>query len=400
MKSIILRYFYYLKFQLFCILPIQEIRNPYFKKVEKVNYRTIILLILISVISFNLSAMNYKNDPGLENKNGVTMERNPESDNTPRYNMRVFIKVHKVIYEQQEPVFIRFFVKNQERKNIDLKIAAMDFLNFTFTVKNLKNQMIGERNTFYLYKRRNSDNRNYRTIRLAPGDIYGKTIDISKLFRLDKIGYYIIQGYFYPVPYGFHDINHYPSNKIRIQIRYGKRRMRVARELKKRMMHDLQRKRSPYETIEFILNSKLRKNWKHFFRYIDLDRLIEIYPDYYKQYRDVRPSKRIAVLNKFKEYLKNYLEEQMVAHEVYRTIINREDAKVFTNIIYRYRGSKFKKRYVFRLYRRGKYWYLYHFYVMNLKLTRQELRAVEEREKEMKNQRPSQERPGVIPRYD
>ncbi len=363
-------------------------------------YRFFLLISIISIFSLNVTAQGYKDDPGLEDKNGVYMERNPESDETQRYNMRVFIKVHKVVYEQQEPVFVRFFVKNQERKAIDLKIAKMNFLNFSFSVKNLKNQMIGERNNFYLYKQRNSDNRNYRTIRLAPGDIYGKTIDISKLFRLDKTGYYIVQGYFYPVPYGFHDVNHYPSNKIRIQIRYGTRRLRVAREIKKKMRRELEKQRSPYETIEFILKSKLKKNWEHFFRYIDLDRLIEIYPDYYKRYKDVRPSKRQALIKKFKDYLKKYLEEQMVSFEVYRTIINRDDAKVYANIIYRYRGSKFKKRYVFSLYKRGKHWYLYYYYVMNLKLTRQELRAAEEREREMNTQSKNTERPGVVPRYD
>ena len=63
----------------------------------------------------------------------------------------------------------------------------------------------------------------------------------------------------------------------------------------------------------------------------------------------------------------------MDSFDVYKTVINREDAKVYCNIIYSHRGTKFKKRYVFSMYKRGSKWYLYHYYVMNLRLTRSEL---------------------------
>ena len=178
-------------------------------------------------------------------------------------------------------------------------------MNFSFVVKNLQNQIIGQRNSFYLYKLSNTENRSYRTVTLAPGDIYGKTIDIRKLFMLDDVGYYIIKGVFYPVPFGFHDVNDYPSNRIKIQIRYNARRMAAVRHLVAQQKRELEVVRSPYDTVAFLLNAKMKKNWEHFFHYIDLDRLIEIYPDYHAEYLKVGLSKRKAVLSKFRSYLKN-----------------------------------------------------------------------------------------------
>lgn len=358
----------------------------------------IILFVIINIMSFGQSRTRISDDPGIPQRDGVQLEQEPENDETPRYNLKIFIKVHKVVFEQQESILVQFFVKNQERKVIDLKIADMFFLNFSFTVKNLQNQMMSEKNEFFLYKQENERNRNYRTVRLAPGDIYGKTVNLSDIFNFDKIGFYVIQGYFYPVPFGFHDINSYPSNTIRVNVHYGQRRMAIARQIARQEQQEVEKVRNPNETIEFMLNAKLKKNWEHFFRYMDLSRVIELYPDFYRQYSSIQPSKRKALMEKFKEYLKDYLEEQMVSFDVYRTVINREDAIVYTNIIYEHRSVKYKKRYVFQLNKRGNYWYLYHFYVMNLRLSRQEYEAdIERRQEQVREQRESE---GAVPIYD
>jgi len=327
------------------------------------------------------------------------MEQNPLTDSTPRYNLQIMIKFHKVIFEQDEEIFVRFLIKNQGREPVFLKIADKAFLNFTFLLKNQENQTIVEKNEYYLYKKRNKKNRNYRTIRLTPGDIYGKTFDIRTIFDIDNIGFYTVQGFFYPVPYGFHDINNYPSNVIKFKVQYNAQRLQVARHAALVEEEDAQKIRNPYETIEFILKSKLDGKWDNFFRYIDLTRLIEIYPDFYNRYKTVQFSKRALIIEEFKKFLKTYLEEQMTDFDVYRTIINREDAEVLTNIIYKYRGSKFKRRYVFRLYRRGNRWYLYNFYVMNLKLTRQYF-SEEQRQQAEKRERQREEQRSAIPRYD
>ena len=92
--------------------------------------KNILIFIILITALFVSNAGALENTPSISD--GVHLESRNSEDETPRYNLRVFIKVHKVLYQQDEPVLIRFLIKNQEPRPIELKIADKFFFELFF----------------------------------------------------------------------------------------------------------------------------------------------------------------------------------------------------------------------------------------------------------------------------
>ncbi len=306
-----------------------------------------------------------------------TITYSEESNRTYKH-LKCRLKVQKTSYQLEEPVRIQFQVFNDGMNPVNIEVSDKFYKNFYFYVKSIKNQVISEQEYFYLKKKdEESDEQTIKRVSLGQKQFYGESFDITKFYKLDKPGHYVIQGFFYPNLRN--QVKPLMSQVIHIEIRASTYRSN-------RSIHDVARSQGlgggkiPYDTVEQMLHARMNKDWNRYFKYIDLRRLINQFPSNHKRYKELKqrykslkPSKRKPILNKFKEYLKsNYLSsigvEKFVKFEVYKSVIEntRKKAKIYVQITYTGDGITIKQRYIYYLYQRNKRWYVYKWTVDNI----------------------------------
>ena len=119
------------------------------------------------------------------------------------------------------------------------------------------------------------------------------------------------------------------------------------------------------KTIEYMLTCKQKRRLGRFFKIYDAEKLIVQFPSYQARYQKVAPSKRFVVVNEFKEYLKNYLESEMVDFDVYQLKKQKLLANVYCTINYKNNGVTSYKKYLFYLYKKNNKWFMYKYKVNN-----------------------------------
>ncbi len=287
--------------------------------------------------------------------------------------LKCVLNVYKSSYEIGEEIIINFKVRNEGYNPINLKLSEKSYFNFGFSVKSINNRMINETRRFYLEKSDSvKENKKYTSLKLGHKQFYGQSFNLSKYFQIDKPGHYVIEGHFYPIPYNLFAVTPLSSQIIQIEIRKSeyKEQLRIENEIN--LDRQLDKVRNPYDTVEFMLKGKIKKNWKQYFKYIDLNKLINQFPNYNNRYQAQRPSQRRGVIYDFKNYLKNYLFEiglqEIKQFKIYRSVIENERKKavIHVRISFKSEGITVHRNYEFYLYQKNKRWYVYSWKVMNI----------------------------------
>ncbi len=284
-----------------------------------------------------------------------------------KYNLECNLQLIDNNFEIRSPIKAQVLVKNTGSESVSLKISEKAFYNFDVKVWTIKNRAVPEKGDFAFEKETHQDLQRYKTIVLDTGEEFGKEIDLNSIFDLTETGtgVYIVQVVFYPVPKNLYRIEGIESQKMQIKINpYQQVGELLAKDIKD-IDEELDKIRTADDTIDFMLRCKMKKNWEGFLRYIDAEKLMEQFPTFYKRYMKLPPSKRYVIVDEFRNYLKDYLEEDMVDYDIYQMKKQKRLANVYVMINYSYRGNIFKRKYIFYLYKKNKRWYMYKYRVEN-----------------------------------
>ena len=136
-----------------------------------------------------------------------------------KFNLQCVINIEDNNFEITQPINAQVVIKNVGENEVFLHISKNLFYNFDFQVRNIKNRAIPIKGNFAFEKELNQNQSDYKTVRLGPKEIYGETVDLSKVFDFNKTDTYIVQAIFYPVPKNlFKDSNGILSQQVQIHI--------------------------------------------------------------------------------------------------------------------------------------------------------------------------------------
>lgn len=274
------------------------------------------------------------------------------------------ISLDKDIFQIGETLEINNLIMNKGNEVIGIEIAKASNLNFDFILYKLNGRIVEKSMSYYEKKERAIQNLgSLRQEALVSGEQFGQIVVLNEYYENLIPGRYILEPVFYPLT---NISDSYPKiigKKIQIQIVPTPYENSIHSST---MEEETYESLSPYDTVDYILNAKLNNNWKSFFNYIDLSKLINIYNDWEDRYNNLPKSKRNNLLEEFKEFLKENFEKEMLKYEVVRSTREKNKAEVLTEI---YRGTDevdYISRYLFRLEKRYEYWIVVEYELIGL----------------------------------
>ena len=285
-----------------------------------------------------------------------------------RYELKCRLILENNVFQLGEPVKVTVFVENVSKNEARLHLSKHFFYNIEFRIRNLKGDMVIAK-PFFTYERESRfSETEYKVVPLSKDEAFARTIDISKFFKLDSPGGYVVQAIFYPVPKNIYpDVPGIPSQKVLIKIKpYGivvtQAVLKTSREAKIALMP-----KEPEDVVRIFIDAKRERNKYMFLKFVDIRELIKQYPTYYKRYKALPPSKRQVVIKDFKNFLFNYgLEERLVGYDIYKIVKMKHKAQVYVMKSFRYKKVSFKRKYTYYLKRRRDKWYIYRIKVQNV----------------------------------
>ncbi|MCX8028604.1 MAG: hypothetical protein N2712_01230 [Brevinematales bacterium] len=209
-----------------------------------------------------------------------------------------------------------------------------------------------------------------RSILLKRNQSFSVRIDISKIFDISKQGVYYIRGIFSPdgtadkkdgKSTDFYKLIVKPPKKVEeIVSKVDAEYLSLQQEL-----YNL----PPYEVVRRMLDAKYRRDAREFVIYFDFDKLINIFPSFSKRYNESKTaSEKAKVIEKFKDYLTTYWEDQILSFAIVRTEIEGDKAVVVADVDYRLRNTSYRLRYSYELFRTyDNRWLIYSYDVVNRK---------------------------------
>ncbi len=277
------------------------------------------------------------------------------------------ISLDKDIFLIGETLEINNLIRNNGNEVIGIEIAKASNLNFDFILYKLNGRIVEKSMSYYEKKERAIQNlSSLRQEALVSGEQYGQIVILNEYYEDLKPGRYILEPVFYPLTNISDSYPKIVGKKLQIQIVPTPYKDEIDSIDSMDDDDEEFKSLSPYDTIDYILDAKLNGNWKSFFNYIDLSKLINIYKDWKERYNNLPKSKRNNLLEEFKEYLKQNFETEMLGYEVIRSTRENNVAEVLTEIHRGTDGVDYISRYLFKLEKRYEYWIIVEYQLIGL----------------------------------
>jgi len=284
----------------------------------------------------------------------------------------VEIRLMREVYRMNRGLLVYVSVINRSNKKVEIEVGKQLFHNFRFRVTTLKNIEVKKRKSYLLDLIRDSSKiSETRKIILAPNERYGTVIDIGKRFRLNNPERYRISCKFYRTPYRSVYDEAFLSNSMRFSLKPPAVIVQAVDKWRDRNVKKLWNRLTPGETVDFVLNSRRAGRWTEYFRYMDLNKLINIFDIYKKRYDAIAIDKKGSVMRDFRDFLKTFPAKQIKSHFVKKVIVLKDEktlnktAEVECRIVYKKKRLIEHKTYFFSLYKEFDKWYIYKYYVVN-----------------------------------
>jgi hypothetical protein len=264
--------------------------------------------------------------------------RGNRNENFLELQGRASIQVSKMSYHPGEDILLDFTVKNYGEEVIRFYPTVALLKSYQFVINDENDESVPPKDTILLedkkQKRRNSivnlDGDKVKEIIIHKGESFTKRFNLSELYDFDHGKRYYITGYFYP--------NYLEDNSTFLK---SENHSVFLIESKKR---DIQPKKyetseavsdsiTPEETIHLFLSAEMKKNWLHFFKFINFSEFIHAYNKYSKEYSNSDPNYKDLVVEEFKKHLM----DQKAGKLSYYRITSRENqtptlARVYVDI--------------------------------------------------------------------
>ena len=301
-------------------------------------------------------------------------EISSESQDNIQGELKTDIKIELQFYTQtyrlNDPIYVLINIVNVSDKDYNFTISSLIYETFFFIMRTPKNEVINLLDQFQIEKMENaSASGDYREIKLQPGEVFSRKIDITQWFDIKESGYYYLKGIFHPNP----DIKNksYESFDYKILVRPPLiiENKLIEDELKQHEIIETVKKFPPDEAIIDFLDAKMKKDWERFLSHIDHERLIQSFDNYRNAYENARSGRyKLEIIGEFKNYLTTYWQDRILKYEIIETMIRQDKATVTCEVEYKVRNTSYMHRYEFYLYKNhANQWLIYDYIVLRMK---------------------------------
>jgi hypothetical protein len=344
---------------------------------SKISTRALFWIALLSSllcinIGFSLESTTEATGTQYDGPQGTEAAPGSRADVAPEID--VGIQFHnRRIYYVGDPIVVEFQITNRGSKPYLFLTSFDEVFTFDFEVASFSNRMV-EHSTQYAIERTKFEPVMNDEITLKPFEVYGARIDIGRWFDLREPGEYIIRGNFFP------NLVTDPASKIpsanELYLSLNPAFTETHRE--KRREDEIVRlkaeKLPPYEVVEFLLESLIKKDFDKYFIYVNFDQFIRQFDNAKKKYLSARDIDKPAVVEDFKRYLKGenklegipFADTIPVDYQVVKTVIEGRNAQVTVIQTFRYLRYLEKKQYTYLLHQYGDKWLLDRYQVVNI----------------------------------
>jgi len=236
-------------------------------------------------------------------------------------SFKVFLYMEKLTFEDNEPVLLHINIKNKTESNKSFKIYDSDYTSFKPVVFDMNGQ---EATTLVTYRLQNKTPEDVikgifpRVIELSQNETFAYIVDLKKIYQIESEKEYRVKAVFSPDIYYQDSI--LSENQLNFQI------IKSATDIKNSGISRLNRFTSPMrslsagEVVLLFLKAEKDRDWNNYFKFIDIEKYINAYPDYVRIYNlavkknDVEQKEKIIL--KFVDFLKEERSDYILAYKV------------------------------------------------------------------------------------
>jgi len=278
---------------------------------------------------------------------------------------------NKEIYYPETKIQIQVRIINNSLENFSFNSAEIRSFNFNFNAKTLTNISVHESNNYILSHRTNSPVF-YRKITLLPGEEYAFITDLDNYVDINESGIFIIQSKFYPEFQLGYSSEFIDSNKLTLSVRPSMDIPAFKEQINIETGEILEvAAMPPDEVVKYTIEARLQSAWNKFFLYLDIKGLLFNHPDLKHRYNSVSEEKQIALIEEYKDKLKNKIVDNDIlltpsSFEILKTSYTNSEATVVVNQEFTFAEYVETKKYTYYLHRYGNIWSIYNYDVRNL----------------------------------
>lgn len=242
----------------------------------------------------------------------------------------VAILLPKTRYEPGEKIPVRFRIENSGYEEFRIYPAMEIQKTYQFEVIDKRGRELRPVMDPEALKHREQGSREtisltgdlVKEVILHPGETYEKEFYLNDFYELKPGGRYDVAGYFYPD--SRYDFFVKSQNTIRVNVdnnvdRYRKK-LRVESPLT-----SISDGVTPEEVVYLFLSAEMRKNWKNYLKYLDLEKYISGYDRYASRFALSSAEEKPVVLNEFVGYLTSGPMEDLKKFRIIRSRPERDN---------------------------------------------------------------------------
>ncbi|MFH0974658.1 MAG: hypothetical protein V1874_02625 [Spirochaetota bacterium] len=233
---------------------------------------------------------------------------------------KIYLYMEKATFENNESILLYINIKNTSKTKRIFKICDMDYTTFQPVVYNMNGK---EAETLVAYRLQNKTvteilkDSNSRTIELLPNELFSHIIDLKTIYKIDSEKEYRVKAQFSP------DVENLFFIKSDNQLNFktlkdvgdsGDKISRISQ------FTSPIRNLSPSEIILLFLKAEKERNWDNYFKFIDIEKYINAYPDYVRIYNiaikkhDIEQKEKIVL--EFTNFLKEERSDYIISYNI------------------------------------------------------------------------------------
>lgn len=276
------------------------------------------------------------------------------------------------LYFTDSQIEVHTTILNETAETVRFRLADERVFSMDFVVRTTTNRPVETSPQFTT--QRSANQVFYREVVLEPGEELSFVEPLNSYVEIERPGSYLVTARFYPDLFTGPDEQYISSNTLTLSIRPGASTPAEVREAQIAVATEETLRRQdvpPDQVIQFMLDARVRENWPRFFLYVDLESLYRESAARERRYLALSEPERIEALERFRTQLqRGELNEDIITvpseYQILETTYTPVQGEVVVRQVFEYEAFTEIKRYIYELERRGGYWRVTGYTVVNV----------------------------------
>ena len=263
--------------------------------------------------------------------------------------MSVNLSMERLTFSRDEPVPLRFSVKNVSSSPLSFdiwekgKAPQPDYITFQPVVFDMNGREAEIIIPYRLENRGIGDiikEYGRRKIDLGPGEEFIQTIDMRRVYNLVPDRKYRVKGYFIPSLERGVTLS---SGNIITFTRSG-----LSRAPERYLAGEIRHEVSPSEVVLLALDAEKRGDWNRMLKYFEVEKYIHSFSEYVKIYTYADDIERRNIVNSFIRFLSRQRDDYLLDYKVFREEYDEDRKNAFVNVLVERFGTPKNETYDYR----------------------------------------------------